>query len=575
MFRHSIINRNQNELQNNCKENISNSNSILLQKSKQKMNNFRLVLGILLISLFLGFSYNSKSSELRLVRTDVDSTRDTVITASYNFSVDFYIDDIENCNSAAFQIRYTNANNIKLSSYKIGDFGDEGRILIVPPANGSNPDESIIRMAVTSARPIGENEFDNPKLLTLEFTVLQSAKHKQKMTIEFLNANATAYIDSIPTEVKLNTKTIEYTIHSYVNVFPGDADNNGIVDINDWTKIDLFTSIDPVSDKSRRFKRKNASTMWTSQLVLAWDNEMGTYADCDGDGSISVSDAIVVVQNDAKTHSIFSNGDNSSNITFDNDKNDENNNNDNGKNKIINNELQSTDFGFAIPIQSDKKYKALEIHLDFNKIKNKLNLENQELYSELVNSLKNVIFTKDGEFANVKSETILDKRFADNGILKLVIASFDYNFISKKYDVIGNIVFQNIEAELQNKLQSQLKNIKLNEITENIYGIDNFGNKFEINPSLEYTTVEKTNQDIEIYQFDNILNINTYDNVEIKNIKLFNTNGEMTSLNLNDNLSNFNYDLENLNLGIGVYFIRLEYTKDNKIEYITHKILIK
>ena len=156
-----------------------------------------------------------------------------------------------------------------------------------------------------------------------------------------------------------------------------------------------------------------------------------------------------------------------------------------------------------------------------------------------------------------------------------MIASFDYNFISKKYDVIGNIVFQNIEAELQNKLQSQLKNIKLNEITENIYGIDHFGNKFEINPSLEYTTVEKTNQDIEIYQFDNTLNINTDDNVEIKNIKLFNTNGEMTSLNLNDNLSNFNYDLENLNLGIGVYFIRLEYTKDNKIEYITHKILIK
>ena len=554
-----------NSLSNTLTNTLNNS----FFKSKSKLNRFSLVIGILFITFFVTGLNDLYSSELRLVRNDVDSTRDTVITASYNFSVDFYIDDIENCNSAAFQIRYTNANNIKLSSYKIGDFGEEGRILIVPPSNNSNPDESIIRMAVTSAKPIGENEFDNPKLLTLEFTVLQSATHKQKMTIEFLDATATAFIDSIPTEVKLDSKTIEYTIHSYVNVFPGDADNNGIVDINDWTKIDLFTSIAPVSDKSRRFKRKNASTMWTSQLVLAWDNEMGTYADCDGDGSISVSDAIVVVQNDAKTHSIFNNGDNSSGITF--DKKEDNNENNDLNNKNIKNELLNVDFEYSIPIHSDKKYKALEIHLDFNKIKNKINLANQEFYNKLLLELDKVTFVKKGEFSENNSEFILDKRFIQDGLIKLVIASFDYNFSSKNYDIIGNLLISNQDSEITNIL----KNTKLSEITESIYGVDNFGNKFEINPNLEYTSVESTNPNIEIYQFDNTLTINQNENVEIIDVKLFNTNGEMIEINLKGNVYQSIYDLENLNLSQGVYFLRIDYSSEKKFSSLTHKILIR
>lgn len=518
---------------------------------------------------------NLQSAKLKVVRTDVDSTRDTIITASYNFSFDLYADELENCNSAAFQIRFNNASDIKLSSYKIGDFGENGKVLLVPPQDVNPSGESILKIGVTSGLPIGENNFDNPKLLSIEFTVLQSAVHKEKMKIEFLDATATAFIDGEPKEVKLKADSVVYRIHSFVNVYPGDANNDGIVDIKDWTKIDLFTSIAPVSDKSRRFKRKNASTMWTNQLVLAWDNELATYADCDGDGAITVSDAIVVVQNDSKTHGIFA-------------KKDEVTNDDNSKDtpKKKQEIIQNSEFNLTTPLnfilQEEKKYRALEVYLNLYKVKNKF--KNEQDYNSFIQQVSDISFEPSGQFAKDrdKSQVIIDKRELDKGIISLAIASFSNTFESIFKDNIGTLLLSQNAQE--NTINIQNLNINFNDLIDNIYGVDLFGNKFKILASQLTDITAKNNDDFTLEQHGNSVYISSSTNNSITSVKIFALSGEeIICKNCKNQTNQFNYsnsevqfNLEDYNLPIGVYLVQVEAIEVNNTDFTTiPKVYVK
>lgn len=551
---------------------------------------------LLIVILFTSNQFTSKAAKLKVVRTDVDSTRDSIITATYNFSVDLYIEELENCNSAAFQIRYNNAEYVKLSSYKIGDFGESGKVLLVTPSNSNS--ETILRLGVSSGNPIGENDFDNPKVLSLEFTVLQSAIHKEKLKIEFLDATATAFIDGEAKEVKLKADSVVYTIHGFVNLFPGDADNNGIVDINDWTKIDLFTSIDPVSDKSRRFKRKNASTMWTPQLVLAWDNELATYADCDGDGSITISDAIVVVQNDSKTRSVLGGGSHNSivngyyNSNYEGISSNKSIENISNHNNLIN-EVNNSIIKLPIKIQSNRKYKAVEVHSDLSKIKYKF--ANIDDYNTFISSIQNIKLEKMGSFAIYNSNQIIDNRDLNNGKFQLALASFDYSFQSQIQETIGILSLEiNNQLDLQNKSLEFLNYLNINEILDNVYAVDMFGSKFALPiEALNENTTDIIENDltnglpIKLTQKDKIIEISIDKKINLKSINLYNSNGEIINIgqisnNLQDeimNLKNSNsqslsINIEELGVSRGLYFIQIGYEQNKQINNLTKKIIV-
>lgn len=557
------------------------------QKYKSNTKAIFLVLIAVLISITYNLNY---AANLKVVRTDVDSTRDSIITATYNFSVDLYIEDLENCNSAAFQIRYNNAEYIKLSSYKIGDFGETGKVLFVPPSN-TGSSEAILRLGVTSGVPIGENDFDNPKVLSLEFTVLQSARHKEKMKIEFLDATATAFIDSVAKEVNLKADSVVYTIHGFIDLYPGDADNNGIVDIKDWTKIDLFTSIDPVSDKSRRFKRRNASTMWSPQLVLAWDNELATYADCDGDGAITISDAIVVVQNDSKTRSVMGGG--AYNLIV--NKNELNEFKTSEINKCkLNNSLYEPTNNIHLPlnINSNRKFKAIEMHLDFNKVKTKF--KNIEDYQNFLNKIQNIKLEKMGAFSKFNSTEIIDNRDINDGKCQIAIASFDYKFKSSSSETIGNIIIElENDFNLHDNSFDFLNNIKISEIINNLFAVDMFGSKFEIplySINENTTDIENdinNNLPIKLIQKDKLLEVTINKNIILSQINLFNSNGENLNFkdisnNLQDeilNLRNSNYqnitiNIEDLGISRGLYFIQISFEENKQLKSITKKIIV-
>jgi hypothetical protein len=248
------------------------------------------------------FASVANSQTMRIERTDVDSTRYGHVTANFKFGIDIYIDELENVNSASFQLKWNFGNHVHFSGYQIGDFGDNGTVFITNPIKIDGTDEKYMNVGIFSGTTVGENEFDNPKLLHLEFAVSSDIPNREQLVFSFVNFFATAFVDSSQTNVEITAEQLELNIHSFINVWPGDSNNDGLVDTRDYNQIGLYFEGNSIQNTGKSFKRSNATIMWTGQQVLVWDNADATFADCDGDGVITVADGMVVFHNDSKTH---------------------------------------------------------------------------------------------------------------------------------------------------------------------------------------------------------------------------------------------------------------------------------
>lgn len=257
---------------------------------------------ILYFAVIAFLTISATSQTMRIERTDVDSARYGHITANFNFGIDIYIDDLDNVNSASFQLQWNFGDYIHFSGYRIGDFGDNGTVYITTPKLITGSDNKFINVGIFSGTTVGENNFDSPKLLHLEFAVSNDIPNRESLVFTFVNFFATAYKDSSQTNVEIKSEPLELNIHSFISVWPGDSNNDGIVDTRDYNQIGLYFEGNSIQNDGRSFKRKNSTIMWTGQKVLVWDNADATFADCDGDGVITVADGMVVFHNDSKTH---------------------------------------------------------------------------------------------------------------------------------------------------------------------------------------------------------------------------------------------------------------------------------
>jgi len=101
--------------------------------------------------------------------------------------------------------------------------------------------------------------------------------------------------DGAIVELRPISKTI--TIENGLSIWPGDADNNGGVNIFDINPIvaGYWGKTGPA--------RTNASYTWAPQQCLPWSPAAATYVDCSGDGLINIFDINPIVINFNKSHS--------------------------------------------------------------------------------------------------------------------------------------------------------------------------------------------------------------------------------------------------------------------------------
>ncbi|NOT36801.1 MAG: T9SS type A sorting domain-containing protein [Saprospiraceae bacterium] len=86
-------------------------------------------------------------------------------------------------------------------------------------------------------------------------------------------------------------------------VWPGDTDNNGLVD--------YFDAVNIYKTVGEQGSKRNDFWEWQAQKSLPWNKKFSSglnlkYADADGDGEVSsVEDIEVIVHNESKTHGIY------------------------------------------------------------------------------------------------------------------------------------------------------------------------------------------------------------------------------------------------------------------------------
>mgnify|MGYP000861587297 CR=1 FL=1 len=257
-----------------------------------------------LFAFFIQTSSILNAQELVIERTDVDENRKDFVTATLNFGIKISVKGIQRCKSLSFRLDYNLANYVTFNDYQLFDFGKERGCAVVPIVNGTN---ASIYIGVGASDFVDDPGFDDPDIILLEFSVSQTIPHLDNLNFNFVNVKAVINKDTEREIVDIAPEPLNFSVHSFVNVWPGDANNDRQVDEVDLAYVFLYDNYDneKINDRLHRsFKRQSPSTLWTAQRVLAWDELDATYADCDGNGHVTVSDLLIIVINLGKSHSI-------------------------------------------------------------------------------------------------------------------------------------------------------------------------------------------------------------------------------------------------------------------------------
>ena len=249
---------------------------------------------------------------IRFERTDVEGKSANFVTATYSFGIDIIIDSLEHCSNVSFELYHNQTRYVKFSEYYrsedwlINDDWSQVITIIDKNSIDNASDKATIAIQAGTMSPADINSPNNPKIIHLEFVVAPSAINGGSLDFTIDKIKATYYknVDNqiIDTLIPITFK-VSYNIHSYVNVWPGDADCNGKVDTYDNAVISLYLNYP--KNGSRSFKRQNTSILWQPQLCIAWDTLAATFADCDGNSIVTTSDYAVVYVNYDSLHNDF------------------------------------------------------------------------------------------------------------------------------------------------------------------------------------------------------------------------------------------------------------------------------
>ena len=120
-------------------------------------------------------------------------------------------------------------------------------------------------------------------------------------TLTGLNTGSTYYFavstyDADGDESWYSTAIMCTTIPDEVSVFPGDTDNNGIVDALDVLPIGVYFFENGTP--------RETGFIWSPANVLTWETFPATYADANGDGVVNEKDIIGIGVNWGNTHGV-------------------------------------------------------------------------------------------------------------------------------------------------------------------------------------------------------------------------------------------------------------------------------
>ncbi len=157
-------------------------------------------------------------------------------------------------------------------------------------------DETGGKVSIGNSRKFGQGGVSGSGTVAqVKFVAKPTTPHLT--TVQFSISNVFAN-DATGGTIALDPGSIMITISAGVMVWPGDTNNDKIVNQADVLPLGLHWSKTGPA-------RQNVSTAWIGQLALPWTPEAATYADANGDGSVSQADVLPIGLNWTKTHTTY------------------------------------------------------------------------------------------------------------------------------------------------------------------------------------------------------------------------------------------------------------------------------
>jgi len=156
-------------------------------------------------------------------------------------------------------------------------------------------DETSGKVSVGNTRKAGQGGVNGyGTVAQVKFIAQATTPHGTPVQFSIANVSAN---DANGTSIPLEPGTITITIVSGLIVWPGDTNNDKIVNQADVLPLGLhWGKTGPA--------RQNASNSWVGQFAAPWNPELATFADANGDGSINQADVLPIGLNWNKTHTI-------------------------------------------------------------------------------------------------------------------------------------------------------------------------------------------------------------------------------------------------------------------------------
>ncbi|MGE5480063.1 MAG: hypothetical protein ACM3U1_06500 [Chloroflexota bacterium] len=244
---------------------------------------------------------------LELRRTDIAPRYSGSVTATRNFGVDVLARDVRGANGVFFELRYAPTEYISFAGWTLSDeakskLGQKSEAYALETRDAATG-EAVLIVGVGSGAPLPDSSqadslgWIDPMVIHLDFNVAAWAEHNTKADFRFTRPVAATSAGVID----LAAEPVSYNINGFVDVWPGDADNDGETNHLDWSQIMLYLGSGESAPQMRAYRRRSPSLNFIAQKALAWDDPAATYADCDGNGEVTMSDMLVVVYNMKKS----------------------------------------------------------------------------------------------------------------------------------------------------------------------------------------------------------------------------------------------------------------------------------
>ncbi len=199
----------------------------------------------------------------------------------------------------SFKLNYTKTDLLDVVSptnqnVKAGSFLGDDVIFF------SSVDERIGQVMISVTRKAGAGGITGfGKLASVQ--MIASSSISEDTNIEFTITDVQAQDPDGNRIYCLIPENTNVTIkRSGIIVWPGDTDNNGLVDERDVLPIGMYWAKTGPA-------RSPASAAWAAQAASTWTPSMATYADANGDGIVDERDVLPIGMNWHKTHEVPNN----------------------------------------------------------------------------------------------------------------------------------------------------------------------------------------------------------------------------------------------------------------------------